>query len=47
MGVRCPDCGSEEMDTEEDIAELAEDDEYSYFCVYCGGLFTEDEVNGS
>lgn len=35
----CPDCGSIGVN---DVSE--NDDEYDYFCVICGGLFTEEEM---
>lgn len=40
----CPTCGYHELDTEENNDALADDEENDYFCVNCGGLFTEGEV---
>jgi len=43
-GVACPDCGHTPLDTEEGNEALATDPDNDYFCVVCGGLFTEAEV---
>lgn len=41
----CPDCGHPELDTEENNDALADDPQFDYFCVVCGELFREEEVN--
>jgi len=40
----CPTCGHPELDTEENNDALADDEEFDYFCVTCGELFTEADL---
>lgn len=44
MPETCPDCGTEDMDTEEDNDALKHDEEFDYFCPFCGGLFKEEDL---
>lgn len=44
MAPECPQCDHPELDTEEDNDALADDDQFDYFCVTCGGLFTEEDL---
>lgn len=40
----CPDCGHTDLDTEDNNAALRDDPDHDHFCVVCGGLFTEEEI---
>jgi len=44
MATECPDCGTD-LDTEADNDALANDPQNDYFCVRCGGLFTDAECD--
>lgn len=41
---QCPNCGYDELDTEQTNDALAHDENFDYFCVNCGELFAEDDV---